>query len=139
MDFNLLGAFMALLVPNGLMHPYVTMTIHAFLWHFILLFVSFLIGFSKHGDTSIQGFLKTFPILIISVLIATVLNILFHSYGDINMFYISPYEITTQPVFSQIMRHTSIPIGNLIYVSAMSLGAFLIHLLFARLRQRILK
>lgn len=139
MDFNLLGAFMALLVPNGLMHPYVTMTIHAFLWHFILLFVSFLIGFSKHGDTSIQGFLKTFPILIISILIATVLNILFHNYGDINMFYISPYEITTQPIFSQIMQYTGIPIGNLIYISAMSLGAFLIHLLFARLRQRNLK
>ena len=30
MDFNLLGGLMALLVPDGLMHPYITLTLHAF-------------------------------------------------------------------------------------------------------------
>lgn len=91
MDFNLLGGLMALLVPDGLMHPYITLTLHAFVWHFLLLFVGFFIGFSRHGDTSLSGFIKTLPILLICIGAATLLNVLFHSYGDINMFYISPY------------------------------------------------
>ncbi|MFQ7538903.1 MAG: hypothetical protein ACLRL6_16910 [Clostridium sp.] len=60
MDFNLLGGLMALLVPDGLMHPYITLTLHAFVWHFLLLFVGFFIGFSRHGDTSLSGFIKPF-------------------------------------------------------------------------------
>ena len=135
MDFNLLGGLMALLVPDGLMHPYITLTLHAFVWHFLLLFVGFFIGFSRHGDTSLSGFIKTLPILLICIGAATLLNVLFHSYGDINMFYISPYKITTQPVFSQIMKRTGIWIGNLFYITAMCIAAFLIHRMFATIRQ----
>lgn len=135
MDFNLLGGLMALFVPDGLMHPYITLTMHAFLWHFLLLFIGFFIGFSKHGDTSLSGFLKTLPILFFCIGIATLLNVAFHPYGDINMFYISPYTMTTQPVFSQIMQHTGILFGNLIYIFAMCIAALLIHLLRAMLRQ----
>ena len=135
MDFNLLGGLMALLVPDGLMHPYITLTLHAFVWHFLLLFVGFFIGFSRHGDTSLSGFIKTLPILLICIGAATLLNVLFHSYGDINMFYISPYKITTQPVFSQIMKRTGIWIGNLFYITAMCITAFLIHRMFATIRR----
>lgn len=135
MDFNLLGGLMALLVPDGLMHPYITLTLHAFVWHFLLLFVGFFIGFSRHGDTSLSGFIKTLPILLICIGAATLLNVLFHSYGDINMFYISPYKITTQPVFSQIMKRTGIWIGNLLYITAMCIASFLIHRMFATIRR----
>ena len=54
MDFNLLGGLMALLVPDGLMHPYITLTLHAFVWHILLLFVGCFIGFSRHGDISFR-------------------------------------------------------------------------------------
>ena len=102
---------------------------------FLLLFVGFFIGFSRHGDTSLSGFIKTLPILLICIGAATLLNVLFHSYGDINMFYISPYKITTQPVFSQIMKRTGIWVSNLIYITAMCIAAFLIHRMFATIRQ----
>lgn len=120
---------------DGLMHPYITLTLHAFVWHILLLFVGFFIGFSRHGDTSLSGFIKTLPILLICIGAATLLNVLFHSYGDINMFYISPYKITTQPVFSQIMKRTGIWIGNLLYITAMCITAFLIHRMFATIRR----
>jgi uncharacterized membrane protein len=117
------------------MHPYITLTLHAFVWHILLLFVGCFIGFSRHGDTSLSGFIKTLPILLICIGAATLLNVLFHSYGDINMFYISPYKITTQPVFSQIMKRTGIWIGNLLYITAMCITAFLIHRMFATIRR----
>lgn len=130
MDFNLLGGIMALLIPNDLIQPYITMTIHSFIWHFLLVFIGFYIGFSQHGDTSFKGYFKTLPILFLCILIAQGFNVLFHSYGEINMFYISPYVLTTQPVFSNIAELFGIPFGIITYIIAMCLGAFLIHTCF---------
>lgn len=131
MDFNLLGGIMALLFPEDLMQPYVILTLHAFIWHLILVFIGFHIGFSRFGDVSKQGFFKTLPILAGCLLLATFFNITLHSYGEINMFYMSPYEASTQPVFSLLSKQLGILGGNLCYLMAMILGAYLIHCGFA--------
>ena len=127
MDFNLLGGLMALLVPDGLMHPYITLTLHAFIWHLLLLFVGFFIGFSRHGDTSFSGYIKTLPILFVCIGIATLLNVLFHSYGDINMFYISPHYYMNQIVFRDIVRLWGNEAGILSYIAATVFGGWLFH------------
>ena len=44
-DFGLLGGIMALAEPSGLMHPYWTMTVHGFLWHFNLIFMGLICAF----------------------------------------------------------------------------------------------
>lgn len=135
MDFNLLGGIMALLFPYDLMQPYITMTIHAFIWHFILVFIGFYIGFSQHGDTSIKGYFKSLPLLCICIFFAQIFNMLFHTYGEINMFYISPYVLTSQPIFSSIAERMGSIAGIFIYISCMCLGAFLIHLCFYHYRK----
>lgn len=132
MDFTFLGGIMALAFPYDLMQPYITMTLHSFIWHFIIILLGFYMGFSHHGDTSFQGYLKTLPILFICVVFAQILNTVFHNYGEINMFYISPYLTTTQPVFSYIAEHFGITISNVVYLSTMCLGALLIHVCFQR-------
>ena len=51
-DFSLLGGFLALAEPSGLMHPYVTLTLHGFFWHFGLIFIGcsvFLSGKTERG------------------------------------------------------------------------------------------
>lgn len=136
MDFTLLGGIMALAVPEDLMQPYITMTMQAFLWHFILVFIGLYIGFSQHGDTTKKGFIKTLPILLVSIILAQWINIALHSYGDISMFYISPYYMTTQPVFSIIASTWGITISNIIYITLMCVGAFSIHIVFHVYRKR---
>lgn len=135
MDFALLGGVMALLFPDGLMHPYVTLTAHAFLWHFALIFLGCHIGFSHHGDTSLKGYFTMLPVFFLCVGIATGFNVLFHSYGEINMFYISPYFATTQPFFKALLPLFGSLLTNLIYILCMCLGAFLPHTLFHHYRQ----
>lgn len=137
MDFSLLGAIAALLFPYDLMHTYVMLTIHAFLWHFLLLFISFFIGFHKQGATSTKGYFQTLPLLFIFIAIATFLNITFHTKGEINMFYISPYYESTQPFFNLLTPILGIHIRNLSYIVCMIIGAWLIHLFWRKVQQKI--
>lgn len=131
MDFNLLGGLMALAEPSGLMHPYVTLTLHGFLWHIIIVFLGLYIGFTGLGDKSRRGFWGTLPILAISAAAATVCNVAFHTLGEISMFYISPYEPSTQVVFRSIALRWGTMAGIVSYLAAMVLGAFAIHRLWS--------
>lgn len=97
MDFTILGASMALLFPEDMMHVFITLTAHAFLWHFILLFIGFHIAcyrktFAKYHHVVLLFFL--------TAALATCFNMMFHTYGNIDMFYISPYIPFSQPVFN---------------------------------------
>ena len=38
-SFNLLGGLMAFIEPSGIVHPYWTLTLHAFIWHMTLVFI----------------------------------------------------------------------------------------------------
>lgn len=127
MDFNLLGGIMALLFPYDLLHPQLFLTLHAFLWHIILVFIGFLIGFSHHGNHTWSGFKHCLIILFIAIIIATIFNILFHSFGTINLFYISPYQITSQPFFHSIALQYGNTNSNICYIVAMIAGGALIH------------
>ena len=49
--YNLLGGFVAMFEPSGLSHSYWTLTLHAYIWHLLLVFIGFLIIFNKKGLT----------------------------------------------------------------------------------------
>ena len=59
-DFGLLGGIMALAVPAGLMHPYWTMTLHGFLWHFLLIFLGLYCGMSGLSSPSLPKRSRSF-------------------------------------------------------------------------------
>ncbi len=126
-DFGLLGGFMALLVPPGLMHPYWTLTLHGFFWHFILLFIGFYCAIAGLPDNSAKGFAKTLPILFTCVVIALIINYLAGPTAE--MFYISPYHPSDQPVFRDISRTLGIWPGIFVYVCSMAAGGAVIHLI----------
>lgn len=126
-DYGLLGGFMALLVPDGLLHPYWTMTLHGFLWHFMLIFAGLYCAFSGITDQSRRGFLKTLPLFFACCLAALAINVAAGPLSDADMFYISPYHPSSQLVFHQISQLLGILPGILIYIGAMALGAFLVH------------
>ena len=51
-DFALLGGVMALAEPSGLMHPYLLLTLHGFLWHFMLIFIGLYCAMTGLGGRS---------------------------------------------------------------------------------------
>ncbi len=132
-NYNLLGAVMVFADPSGLSHPYVLLTLHGFLWHLILIFIGLLIAFSKMVLPSRSGFLQSSVVFIIGCIIATIINVASHPFGNADMFYITPYYATTQIVYSQIAAKFGIFAGNAVYIISIICGARLMHLLYKRM------
>ena len=101
-NYNLLGAVMVFVDPSGLMHPYWTLTLHGFIWHILLIFIGLLIAFSRMVLPTAKGFWQSTAVFAVGCVIATIINVTSHPYGNADMFYITPYYATTQIVYSQI-------------------------------------
>ena len=127
LDFNMMGAVATFIDPSGIFHPYWMLTLHGILWHLMLIFVGFVIIFSHEADLTTRGFLRTLPLFAFFCLAAEVLNGILHRFSAANLFYISPWEMSTQLLFGDIDRKLGRPIGILLYILAMAAGAWLIH------------
>jgi len=127
LDFNMMGAIATFIDPSGIMHPYWTLTLHGIFWHLMLIFVGFVIIFSQEADLTTKGFLHTLPLFAFFCLTAEILNGILHRFSAANLFYISPWEISTQLLFGDIDRILGRPVGIILYVLAMASGAWLIH------------
>ena len=126
-DFALLGGIMALAEPSGLMHPYVVLTLHGFLWHFILIFIGLYCAFTGKSGSRLADFADTLPLFLGCAVIATIINVAAHPYGNADMFYISPYYPNGQIVFHEIALTIGTAPGNLLYLLSVILGGFLFH------------
>lgn len=127
LDFNMMGAVATFIDPSGIFHPYWTLTLHGVLWHLMLIFVGFVIIFSRKADLTTKGFLRTLPLFAFFCLAAEVLNSILHRFSAANLFYISPWEMSTQLLFGDIDRTLGRPVGILLYILVMIAGAWLIH------------
>lgn len=137
-DYGLLGGVAALLVPDGFTWPeHPLLTLHGYLWHILLILLSLYLTLQGLSDIRKRAFLKTLPIFFTAALLAEVLNVLLHPFGDCDMFYISPYHLSSQPVFQEIDRVIGRGPGIFLYLAAVILGAFLCHLLLGRLYRAV--
>ena len=128
-DFNLLGGVMALAEPSGLMHPFLVLTLHGFIWHFILIFIGLYCAFAGLGGQSLSEFADTLPFFCGCAAAATFINVASHPYGNADMFYISPYYPNGQVVFHQIALTIGTVPGNILYLLSVVLGGFLFHVM----------
>ena len=132
-DYGMLGGIMALIVHDGLIHPgHFFLTLHGFIWHILLILMSVYIAAKRCEKPfcMLSSFKMTVTPFLICAAIAEAFNILFSKYGDCDMFYISPYHLSSQPVFSSIdMAIGRIP-GIIFYLLCVMFGGFIIHAAF---------
>lgn len=130
-DFGMLGGIMALLFPEGFLTSWRTLTLHGFLWHFILIFLAVYCrkaGLSDHSD---RGFVRTLPLYLLCCLIATAINtavqytVYPRSYAD--LFYINCFFPSEQPVFREISLALGNFWGHAAYLLTSCIGAGIIH------------
>lgn len=131
--YNLPGAFLVFVDPSGLMHPYWTLTLHSFLWHIFLIFIGFFIAFSGMAGRSRKDFSGATAIFAGCCLIATVINVAAHPYGNADMFYITPYYPTTQMIYRDISAALGLLPGILIYLLSIVLGGAILQVVYIRL------
>lgn len=128
-DYGFLGGVMSLIVHDGLIHPgYVLLTLHGFVWHILLVILSLYISINRLSLPGWRGFLKTVPLFGSFAFLAELINVLLHKYGDCDMFYISPYHISSQPVFSYIDMIAGRGTGIAVYLCSVIIGALFMHL-----------
>lgn len=131
MDFGLLSGIFTFFDTTGMYYSYPPLTVHSFAWHILLIIIGIYAGTTKRSDYSWRGFAKSACLFLACCLAATLFNLLFHPYGNINMFYISPYYPMRQIVFCNIARIFGNDIGILLYVISIIIGAGLFHLFWA--------
>lgn len=97
---NMFGGIMAFIEPSGINHGFVTLTVHAYVWHMALIFLGLYLYFSKRACTDCGSYRKAAVVYLASCAVAQSFNLIFP--GKINCFYISPYIQSPLAVFKDI-------------------------------------
>lgn len=139
-DFGFLGGIMALAVPDGLLHPYKTLTLHGFFWHFLLIFLGIYCCRKRLSEPGVRGFFRMLPLYFFCCITACAVNtavqLIFYPESYTDLFYINCFFPSEQPVFGRISLAFGNVWGHIAYILASCFGAFLIHLVGGMLRQR---
>ncbi len=131
--FSLLGAVMALAYPENMLFRQVVLSVHSFIYHSLIISEAILaLEILKKRER--VPFRRALPLFGITVIIAELINVLAKilindPVREPDMFYISPFYSTTQPVFRTIAdRFGTVP-EIMIYLLCLTLAAYLIYLL----------
>ncbi len=138
--FSPIGAVFALLFPEDMMRPQIVLFVHSFLYHALMLLqgIAALFLLKKRSRVS---FLPTLVLFFCMAGVAEIVNVIGHfvipvARNQPNMFYITPFYPSTQPVFDAIARHAGVFVEILVYLGAIVLAAFGLYLLEFRLRRK---
>ena len=135
-DFSLPGAILALAFPADMLRESVSLTVHAFLWHAILIYLGLLVFRNRLVQADIRGYLSAAGLYIFLAFASVVLNLLLDplcEYGKRpNLFYLSPLQESPQPVFHELSVQYGIVPEMILYVLSYLLFCFLFHLLAMR-------
>lgn len=128
-SYNLLGGFIAFLEPSSLCRPYLMMTLHGFLWHIILIFIGIYLYYSKRCLRVKKDFTTSVKVYLVLCTIALSLNFILRkvSLGKLNAFYLGP-NVSPVVIFSDISLKFGWIANMIIFISVMTLGAYLVYL-----------
>ncbi|NLW52487.1 MAG: YwaF family protein [Tissierellia bacterium] len=135
--YNLLGGFLSLFEPSGLIHEYITLTTHAFIWHLILVFVGFYLIASNRCLKDISGYkYATYTFLTLSLIAFTINLLLWNvSKHTINMFFVGPANNPIM-IYKDIASAYGWKIATLIYIPTVCLGAFIVFYIIKFFKDR---
>lgn len=133
MSYTLLGGIAVFADPSGLHYPLVSLTVHSYLWHILLILIgilSALVYFRCAHEKALCTFAGSTGLYLFFCMLAELFNLSFDRFGTINMFYINPGYQMQQIIFSDL----SVRIGNtpaiLLYMVSTILGAFFLFLIW---------
>lgn len=140
--FNLMSGFIAFIEPSGLVHEYWTLTLHAFIWHMLLVFIGLYIGFSGRAGLHLKDYKYAIVTFVILCVIAFSFNLLFWKMpaatdnpgGHMNMFYVGPAD-SPLIVFKDFCKNLGWYVNTPIYIACLCVAAFIFYLPFPLLRK----
>ena len=135
--FNLLGGLMAFIEPSGIVHEYWTLTLHAFIWHMMLVFVGCYLLATGRGAKTMAEYRAAALTFVALCGIAFTINLLLRqvSGGSVNMFFVGPSN-SSLLVFKQISQHFGWYVSTLLYIPTVCAGAFVVFLPYHRYQKK---
>ncbi|MBO5476739.1 MAG: YwaF family protein [Clostridia bacterium] len=131
---TILGSFMTVIIPDDCLVETILINVHTMWLHCGSLVVSIYLLMSGAVEINKQNFKNAIGIFIVFVILAQILNVGVYNSGILgdetfNMFYISPYFISSLPVFDTIQQAVPYPVYLALYVIALSLGACIVYMI----------
>ena len=129
---TILGGFITILIPDSCFVRDTLINIHTMWLHCGSFVVSVYLIMSGAVKLNKKNLVNVFKVFIVFVVIAEILNIAVYNMNilngeDFNMFYISPYFVSTLPVFSTLQENLPFIIYLIIYIIAICLGASVVY------------
>ncbi|MBE6541466.1 MAG: hypothetical protein E7672_03360 [Ruminococcaceae bacterium] len=125
--YNLLGGAISFAEPSGLLLDHVFLTVHALIWHMLLVFIGLFVCFSKRGGNKRSDYVYATLTFVALCGVAFILNC-FVQYGlkeKMNMFFVGPGK-SPIVVFAQFSEWFGWYVNTPIYIFAVSLGAYIV-------------
>ena len=130
---TILGSFMTMIIPDSCFTSDILINIHTMWLHLGSFVVSIYLLMSGAVKIDKQSLKSAFYVFLVFVIIAEILNIGIYNSGILNgetfnMFYISPYFISSLPIFDVIQQNVPFLLYLFIYVIAIGMGAKIVYL-----------
>ena len=131
---TILGSIAVMIIPDNCFVSDILVNIHAMWLHLGSFVVSIYLLMSGKVKITIQNLKRAILVFLSFVFIAEILNILIYNSGilsgeEFNMFYISPYFISSLPVFDIIQQKVPYILYLLIYILIIIIGAASIYVI----------
>jgi len=131
---TILGSFMTIIIPTSCFTKDILVNIHTMWLHCGSFVLSIYLVMTKEVKINIKNLISAIIVFLMFVLFAQVLNITIYNSGILNgetfnMFYISPYFISSLPVFDVIQQNVPYIIFLVIYIIIIILGSILVYLI----------
>ena len=138
---TILGGLLTVIIPDSCFTSDTIINIHTMWLHCGSFVVSTYLLMSKAIKNNKQSFRGAFTVFLVFVLIAEFLNTTIYNAGILNgetfnMFYISPYFISSLPVFDVIQQNVPFILYLLIYILAIFIGSFTVYFIANKLNKR---
>lgn len=140
LGYTFVSAVATFIYPEDILRPYIILTIHGFDWHAVLLFISLTIGLSGMADLSFRGFIRSTYLFLGLCVIAIMINIITEyacvslgsGHGYANMFYLSPYHPSGQPIVGNVEDTLGRIPAMILYIMAVIAAAGLTDYVFSK-------
>ncbi len=129
---TILGSIAVMIIPDDCFVDDILVNIHTTYLHFGSFIVSCYVLITREVKIKLEAFVKAICIFIVMAMTANILNVVIYQSGILhgetfNMFYISPFFISSLPVFNQIQQEVPYVVFLFTYLFGLSCGSLLIY------------
>lgn len=129
---TILGSISTMLIPDSCFVSDILVNIHTMWLHLGSFVVSIYLLITGEVEVDIKSLKSAIKVFLVFVTIADIMNIFIYNIGVLNdevfnMFYISPYFISSLPIFNIIQETVPYLIYLIIYIWTLIIGSFLIY------------